>query len=144
MVWCLVLALLKCIDERDAAHAPLTKALEAVSKIASDINASVHTREAQLRVLDIQNHLTGDKVFELVTPTRYYVCTSAAAARLSLSLCSTPRVTHPLTRSLCAVRCEQVRNGPLRKFYNKKKLGTTGKKYFFFCMWQRSLSRACL
>ncbi len=65
------------MDEKDAAFGPLNKALDAVAKIALEINASVHTREAQLRVLDIQNHLTGDKVFELVTPTRYYVCVAA-------------------------------------------------------------------
>jgi len=93
----LLRGLIKTMEEKDVAYGPLKTALEKMTKVADDINQGVHIHEAQLRVLDIQNHLTGDHKLELVTPTRYY-----------------------------------VRNGPLKKFYNKKKIATTGKKYYFF------------
>jgi len=68
----LLKGIMKCTEETDVMFETLNNALNQVSKVTDDINHSIKTKEAQNRVIEVQNHLVGDKI-TLVTPTRFHV-----------------------------------------------------------------------
>ena len=58
----------------DSSLADMLAAKEKISNIATSINASLHQKEAQLKVVQIQNRFERDSRYQdLATPTRYLV-----------------------------------------------------------------------